>query len=234
MSAEVASPKHTPVAPNVIARSDTRIPVDVLQNLMLTSDMEPSGETIKLCLLHTKRFVFAGQETLKVNTENEEPFAGGIYFKETRPLLGKAKIVLYNGEDKPIALCLQETAPDKRFIVCGAIPFVEGDEAMATEDGVEFFRWLEIRDTKHTVNAYPIMAWDGETFKHFLKAKPLHEKIHEMSPSRKCRDLAIEDWDCNFKLGHLVRKGRTWNIEVFPGVDPALMMCLVACVDVMF
>jgi len=207
------------------------------------SDLVPSGEgELKLDIEHTKRFIFAREETVQIKTPTHEPYAGGACFKEHRKLFfGQTTIALHDKNDRPVALCVQER--DNAFTICGTRPLINQDAPLLMENEHAWYRWYQVKKKKQGVTNYnPIFVCDGTEFKHFLRAVPMEKKFHELGPTEKC-DIVIEAQEEEVKLARFTKKRFSedyktgaadgWHLSVTPGVDPAAMLCVSVALDYM-
>jgi len=206
---------------------------EILQGKTLAkgTGISPSSKILQLTIEQTNKVVLAYEETqpevLGITTLHDKPYAGGAYFKEYK-LKGPIRIVLYDRNGKPVALCTQEAARMKTYTICGTNPLVDGDEAYVTQEGVDFYRWFHVHDTRDD-DGYPILLWNGKVFQRFLKAVPTATEFHELLQHVALCELVIKD-DENH--GHdLARIVEGWRLEIAPYTDPAMILCVAIVLD---
>jgi hypothetical protein len=211
--------------------------------LTLPFALAPSDTTLQFFLWHPKRF-FPGRHVrmLRITTNDGTSYADGLVLKEYRDPISCT--ILYNNMQVPMALCEPETGHHS-FRIMGTTPLDPEHVACKIEDdGTCFYPWLQIRYVDPALGLYPILAWNGVGYETCMKAvvhkTPKHAPHSSEERACKVTGFSIVNWECDYNIAKFMKqhaKGlkrvvhKGWSIKVYPGVDPALFLCMTACLE---
>lgn len=197
-----------------------------------SSSRDKTG-AVRLSMEYTKKKrPFRRENTSRILHENGDSYADGAYFKQFKRGIGQTIFLLYDTNDHPIALCVQERLlMNKKTTIYGTQPLHPGQPSTAEEDGIEFYKWFRICDIDPSHMLYrPIYVWNGENFRPLLKAIPAKEKF---KVCKRGEILIVNGRDEMLGLTCPKEGHRGWDVTMASGVDPAFMLCITAAMDEM-
>jgi hypothetical protein len=201
------------------------------------SSLAPSQEIIRL-FLESAEGIFDKRCDTIVHDSDGEPYAGGVRIKEEGH-----RFVVYDKDHTPLALCLHERGHAyNTYNIFGRRPmFPAQDAPSAEEDGSSFYPHFRIRQVNfgRPCPAYrSIMAWNGSHFEPMWRAYPpkkhrrhfathFYSSTGHLGPTNKMLiQCAFGDTAVGLMRRDINRNG--WDVSIFPGVDPCLMICIAA------
>jgi hypothetical protein len=137
------------------------------------------------------------------------PYVGGAHLR-----LGGGNIVLHDRTDKPVVKCVDEGSS---FKIYGTRPFVAGDRDKRGEGGMGFFPWFRVQQVDDVVSI--------EIRNHSFRYDPLWYAERKEANEVVVRSALDDATVCEF-----TRKDG-WEMNISPGIDPALMICLSAMLE---
>lgn len=189
-----------------------------------------AGQVVKLSISHGKWKFLSMTDTFSVADAAGEAFAGGVYIKEFSSVIGKARLVVYSADDKPICLAVQEVVTaNKKYDIYGLQPLLDGDKATEKEGGIDFYPWFKVRDIDDCHLDYrSFLVWNGKNFMplmHIVPVKRTHDNagLAELLPPKKGDNMVV-DKDDPSKIYALMKKTGDrrvagWDVCVAPGTD---------------
>jgi hypothetical protein len=193
-----------------------------------------SETTIKLGLHHNKG-LFSHDRTIRITNHEGDPYVDGIYIKEHRDK--KTSFTMYNKYKVPMAVCEQHQG-HQSFNVMGTSPLGSNTSLTKKVDGHDFYSWLQVRYVDAAMKMYPILAWNGSEYEACIKVVVDADKT--ASSLKAGLTFAIMNWDCEYNLAKFSKKRvkglkrmleEGWEVEVYPGIDPGLVLCLAVCLE---
>jgi len=188
---------------------------------------------VRLSMVHSKkRRSFRRENICRILDAKGDSYADGAYFKQFRRGIGQTIFLLYDTNDRPVALCVQERLlMNKKTTIYGTQPLHHGQPSTAEEEGIEFYKWFRICDIDQSHLLYrPIYVWNGETFRPLLKAIPANKKF---KVCKRGEILIVNARDEMLGLTCPKEGRRGWDVSMAPGVDPAFMLCIAATMEEM-
>jgi hypothetical protein len=201
------------------------------------SSFAPSQEILRLFLESAEEIFDKRRDTI-VHDSDGEPYAGGVRIKEEGH-----RFVLYDKDHTPLALCVHERGHAyNTYNIFGRRPmFPAQDAPSAEEEGTHFYPHFRIRQVYfgRSCPAYrSIMAWNGSHFEPMWRAYPpkkhrchfathfYSNTVHRGPINEMLIQCAFGDTAVGLMRRDINRNG--WDVSIFPGVDPCLMICIAA------
>jgi hypothetical protein len=208
------------------------------------SSLVPSQGIIRL-FLESEEGIFDKRCDTIVHDSDGEPYAGGLRIKELAN-----RFVLYDKNHTPLALCIHERGHSyNTYNIFGRSPrFPAQDAPSAEEEGCSFYPHFRIRQVNfgrpcpagRSCPAYrSIMAWNGSHFEPMWRAYPpkknrrrqfaphFYSSIGHLGPTNVIIiQCAFGDTAIGLIGRDINRNG--WDVSIFPGTDPCLMICIAA------
>jgi len=199
------------------------------------------GSVVKLSIERGQWKFLKFTDTLSLVDSLGEPFAGGAYIKDYSNVIGKSRVVLYDKDDKPLCLAVQEVFKiNKVYNIYGPNPLKDGDEPQEKEGDVDFYPWFRVRDIDDShLEFRSFLVWNGNNYQPMMKIHPAKrmpdEYVGDLLPSKKTDNklCASDDPDKVFALMSKKSdiKERRWDICVAPGMDVMATIVLAALMD---
>lgn len=200
-----------------------------------------AGQLLKCSIEHGRWKFMSRKDTYSIVDNSGDPFADGVHIKTFSNIIGKSRAVMYDTDEKPICLAVEETlAVNKHYNIYGRSPLIQGGAPEEKEDGIDFYPWFRVRDLDDNhLNYRSMLVWNGNNYQPLIRirnAKRLPESPSPLlvPPSRK--DNIIYDATDENKVYALISKRANqhvvgWDLCIAPGSDPTAMIMLAALMD---
>jgi len=193
-----------------------------------------SGDVVKVTIERGQFKFLKFTDTLSLVDSLGEPFAGGVYVKDLSNIMGKSRIIMYDKDDRPLCLAVQETFKiNKAYNIYGAKPLKDGDQPQEKEGGVDFYPWFRVRDIDDNhLEFRSLLVWNGNNYAPMLRIHPAkrlpNEPAGDLLPPNKCDNkvTASDNPDVIYALMSKKSdiKERRWDICIAPGADIMAMI----------
>jgi len=205
--------------------------------------VEEAGQVIKISIKAAEsQSAFSLKKDRLLFDADGKPLNGGVHVTKFRKLVGNNRLVLYDRDEKPICLAVQDNKEviRKAYFVYGTEPLNESDKPKEKEGGVNFYKWLRVCDAEPENQIYvrTVLIWNGLKFVS-VASLPCPEKSRKIDRTLNvvaAGDTVIVDaHDENQIFGLVLKKGKRktdgWDIIISPGIDPVFIIMIGAILD---
>eukprot|EP00977_Amphora_coffeiformis_P025514 scaffold20302_cov185-Amphora_coffeaeformis.AAC.6 len=171
-----------------------------------------------------------------------KPLNGGVHVSKIRKLMGNNRLVLYDENDKPICLAVQDNKEviRKAYFVYGTEALNANDKPKEKEDGISFYKWLRVCDAEpeNKILFRTVLAWTGLKFVSIASLRTLEKSkgVKQTLNGAATGDTVVVDVHDEHKIfGLLLKKGKHktdgWDLIIPPGPDPVFVIMVAAILD---
>lgn len=200
-----------------------------------------AGQVIKLSIERGRWKFLKFEDTLSLVDSAGEPFAGGAYLKDFSNVIGKSRIILFDKDDKPICLAVQELVKiNKVYTIYGLKPLLDGDAPAEKHDGIDFYPWFKVRDIDDShLDFRSMLVWNGKNFQPMIRIYPNERPptayTGDLLPPNKSDNTVCDSANKDNVYALMSKKSnikeRRWDVCIGPGSDAVAMIMLAAIMD---
>jgi len=160
--------------------------------------------------------------TMLTNAWNKEQLVQLGHEMQLKPAAWAKKIVtrcvLLQGS-RTIAVLVLDNPKTLHCQICSFRPIRNGQKSCDSHDGSSLYKWASAKKRSGTLQ-FDMQGDDGVNYHtdYFGNALFGHPRLVLKREGRPCSSFVRKDRGC-------------WQVKVGPGVDPALILCFVACFD---
>jgi hypothetical protein len=207
--------------------------------------VKEAGQLLKITIrpVEGQKGVHLKSDRLLYDSHNR-PLAGGVHITKFQKLLGRNRLVLYDKDQKPLVVAVQDTkeVTHKAYHILGPTPLHQGDKRKEKEGGVDLYPWIRVSDVETDMQLphRQVSVWNGLKYMDFISIRQAEEEkkhVKDKVVLKKGEFVVVEVNNESSIYGLILKKGskRTdgWELIVAPGVDPVMMIMFAATLDEM-
>ena len=135
---------------------------------------------------------------------------------------GRLVLVLQDGLSKPLAVLVMEDPKKLRIQICSFVPSTEHQKSCGEHQGRPIYQWAVAEEIRNSKQFSMVTTADNVYYRTDLYGPvSAHVPVKLVIKRQGVLCASVEE----------EKKKKQWKCKVGPGIDPAVMICFVACYD---